>query len=223
MAAAARRRPWQRRQGRLGAGACGGKGEGDARTPSPRSPWAEAARGDGASRTSGRRRWRAWRRRCRPGSGSCGGGVACGGEGRGGGPFYGRGKAVEGERGGGGSQRASRGAINGAPAACGRRGVAHGWRGGHRVTGCLGQAALCSLTRRAVPRVMRVGGHRGGRRRRRGSHAARLAGGHGSPGAEAGEQDSGSARRDAYGAAGVALRAASGAAGGAATWSTRGR
>ena len=70
---------------------------------------------------------------------------------------------------------------------------------------------------------MRVGVHRGGRRRRRGSHAARLACRRGSPGVEAGEQDSGSARRDAYGAAGVALRAASGAAGGAATWSTRGR
>ena len=48
---------------------------------------------------------------------------------------------------------------------------------------------------------MRVGVHRGGRRRRRGSHAARLACRRGSPGVEAGEQDSGSARRGAHGAA----------------------
>ena len=47
MAAAARRRPWQRRQGRLGEGACGGKGVGamGSRFPSPISE--ERARREG--------------------------------------------------------------------------------------------------------------------------------------------------------------------------------
>jgi hypothetical protein len=57
------------------------------------------------------------------------------------GPFYRRSRRWRSGRGNGGARRTPWGAINGAPAACGRRGAAHGWRGGRQVTGRLGRAA----------------------------------------------------------------------------------
>jgi hypothetical protein len=68
------------------------------------------------------------------------------------GPFYRRSRRWRPGRGNGGARRAPWGAINGAPAACGHRGVAHEWRGGRQVTGGLGRAVS------GAGRVVRLSG-----------------------------------------------------------------